>query len=295
MTKSVVMVGGGHNGLICAAYLARAGYKVQVLEARNSVGGGASTVSFADEYRVSGLAHILHSLNLTVCQDLDLEKAGLRAGPSIDTISLDRQGRHLTLCVDAISADGLSQKDIEAYCTFKKEYRAYAKALDPLMMNKPPRLKDMDLGDKFTLAKIGWKLRFGLGANSMREFLRVGGINIYDVLNEVFDNERLKGAIAADAVIGHHMGPRTPTTVLTYLHRIRGEIQGGQTLPPGGMGQVVQAISEAANRFGVSIRSGEKVRRILVKEGKATGIELLNGEQIDADIVVSNADSRCRT
>ena len=82
-----------------------------------------------------------------------------------------------------------------------------------MTMNKPPRLKDMDRKDKFTLARLGWSLRFGLGAASMSEFLRVGGINIYDVLNETFDDPQLKGAIAADAVIGHHMGPRTPTTV----------------------------------------------------------------------------------
>jgi|TARA_B100002003_G_scaffold235193_1_gene249878 phytoene dehydrogenase-like protein len=292
MTRSVVIVGAGHNGLICAAYLAKSGYEVTVLEARDRVGGGASTVSFADGYSVSGLAHILHSLSSKVCRELNLAGSGLEAGPPVDTISLDRQGQHLTLGANTVTGDGVSQKDVEAYRDFKKEFRTYAAALDPLMMNKPPRLKDMDSQDKFTLAKIGWKLRFGLGAKSMREFLRVGGINIYDVLNEIFDNETLKGAIALDAVLGHHMGPRTPNTVLTYLHRVRGENQGLQTLPPGGMGQVTQAISDAAHGFGASIRPGEKVKRILVNDGKASGVELFSGEQLHADIVVSNADAK---
>ena len=291
-SRSVVIVGGGHNGLVCATYLSRAGYSVQILEARESVGGGAATHSFAEGYRVSGLAHILHSLNPRVCKDLKLVEAGLQAGPAIETITLDRQQRHLTLGLHNVSGEGLSADDSTAYTAFKKEFVAYAAALEPLTMNKPPRLKDMDNRDKFTLAKLGWKLRFGLGASSMSEFLRVGGINIYDVLNETFDDPRLQGAIAADAVIGHHMGPRTPTTVLTYLNRLRGETYGPQTLPPGGMGQVSQALAKAATDAGVVIRTGTKVQQILVADGRATGVQLDSGERIDAAMVVSNADAK---
>ncbi len=292
LSKSVIIVGGGHNGLVCATYLARAGYMVQVLEARDTIGGGASTTSFADGYKVSGLAHILYSLSPKVCKDLNLEMAGLKPGAAIDTISLDQSGQHLTLGMNKISGSGLAEEDIKAYTAFKNEFRSYAKILEPLMMNKPPRLKDMDLKDKFTLAKIGWKLRFGLGANAMREILRVGGINIYDVLNEEFDSPQIKGAIAADAVIGHHMGPRTPTTVLTYLYRLWGETHGPQSLPPGGMGQVVDALSVAATKAGVTIQTGAKVKQIIISDGKATGVQLQSGEQLDAAIVVSNADAK---
>jgi phytoene dehydrogenase-like protein len=291
-SNSVVIVGAGHNGLVCASYLARAGYSVQVLEARESVGGGAATHSFAPGYQVSGLAHILHSLNPKVCKDLKLTAAGLQAGPAIETIALDRHQQHLTLGLNQASGEGLSADDRVAYTRFKKEFVAYARALEPLTMNKPPRLKDMDHRDKFTLAKLGWKLRFGLGASSMSEFLRVGGINIYDVLNEAFDDPRLKGAIAADAVIGHHMGPRTPTTVLTYLNRLRGETYGPQTLPPGGMGQISKALAAAATDAGVAIRTGAKVAQILVTDGKATGVQLQSGELIEAAMVISNADAK---
>lgn len=294
MTKSssVIIVGGGHNGLVCASYLAQAGLQVQVLEARDTVGGGASTHSFAEGFQVSGLAHVLHSLNPKVCKDLKLDAAGLQPGPAIDTIALDANGRHLTLTMDTVSGDGISAAESAAYTAFKQEFRAYAGAMEPLTMNKAPRLKDMDFKDKTTLAKLGWKLRFGLGAASMSEFFRVGGINIYDVLNEVFDEPAIKGAIAVDAVMGQHMGPRTPTTVLTYLNHLRGETYGPQTLPPGGMGQMAQTLAAAASAAGVNLRTGAKVTQIMVSDGRATGVTLASGEQLEASMVISNADAK---
>ena len=291
-SRTMIVIGGGHNGLICAAYLARAGHDVQVLEANEAVGGGASTHAIAAGYRVSGLAHVLHALSPKVCRDLDLATAGLMVGEPIDTISLGRDGRHLTLGASELSGIDLSQTDIDAYREFKKEFRNYAGALESLMMNKPPRLKNMDRRDKITLASLGWKLRFGLGADPMAEFLRVGGINIHDVLNEAFVDPRIKGALAVDAVLGHHMGPRTPGTVLTYLHKLRGEIYGSQTLPPGGMGQVATALSEAVTQAGASIRTGARVTQVIVSDGRVTGVELQSGERISADVVISNADAK---
>lgn len=291
-SKSVLVIGGGHNGLVCASYLAKAGYRVDILEARTALGGGAASSDFAEGYRVSSLAHILHSLSPQVRSDLKLDAVGFDAGDSIDTIALDRQGQHLTLGIDTVAGADLSAADVEAYGRFKREFIGYAKALEPLMMNKPPRLKDMDRRDKITLAKLGWQLRFGLGKTSMREFLRVGGINIYDVLNEVFDSPLLKGAIALDAVMGQHMGPRTPNTVLTYLHRLWGETHSRQSLPTGGMGSIAKALERAAAKAGVSMRTNAKVQRIIVDDGTAVGVELASGEQLYADIVISNADAK---
>lgn len=291
-SRSAIIIGGGHNGLVCATYLAKAGYRVQIIEARETVGGGASTREFSEGFLVSGLAHVLHPFNQKLIRELGLGAKGRKPGASIDTISLDREGRHLTLATDGVSGAGLSDADVRAYSIFKREFRSYAKALDPMMMNKPPRLKDMDKRDKFTLATLGWKLRFGLGTKSMREFLRVGGINIYDVLNEVFDDPQLKGAIAADAVIGHHMGPRTPWSVLSYLYRLRGELHGPQTLPAGGMGAIANSLASAAEKAGVQIRTGARVQRIVVTDDRASGVELQSGEHIEADVVISNADAK---
>jgi len=290
--KAILIIGGGHNGLVCATYLARAGYQVQVLEARETAGGGAAGHQFAEGYQISGLAHVLHPLNPTIIKDLGLAKAGLVSGKAINTISLDRDGRHLTLDINTVKGTGLSCDDAAAYTAFKAEFHAYARALEPLTMNKPPRLKDMDRKDMFTLGKLGWALRFGLGGASMSEFLRIGGINIYDVLNETIDDPQLKGAIAADAIIGHHMGPRTPTTVLTYLNRLRGETYGPHTLPVSGTGNITAVLVNAATKAGVEIRTGAKVQQILVTHGKATGVQLQSGEQLMADIIVSNADAK---
>ena len=120
MTKpqTVVVIGGGHNGLVCATYLAKAGHKVQLIEARDELGGGASTRTFAEGFKVSGLAHVLHSLNPKVCKDLKLSAAGLDIGATVDTIALDRAGRHLTLAVNQVSGDGLSAEDVSAYSSF---------------------------------------------------------------------------------------------------------------------------------------------------------------------------------
>ena len=122
--QSAIIVGAGHNGLVCAGYLARAGLQVQVLEARATVGGAASTTDFGQGYRVSGLAHILHSFSPKVVKDLGLIDAGLDAGPAIDTISLDREGKHIRLGMNDVSGAGLTEEDIASYSAFKNEFRS---------------------------------------------------------------------------------------------------------------------------------------------------------------------------
>lgn len=287
-SRSVIVVGGGHNGLVCATYLARAGYSVDLIEARDTVGGAASSYSFAEGYRTPGLAHVIYGLNQKICRDLNIDLSTMIA--DVDTIALDLDGDHITLQRDQVLGAHLSSQDHSAFKAFKGEFRAYAKALEPLMMNTPPRLKDMDRGDKFTLAKLGWSLRFGLGAESMREFLRVGGINIYDVLNELFDSPALKGALSADAVLGQHMGPRTPNTVLTFLHRLWGEHQNQLSLSATSL--IADKLEAAARSVGVRIKTRAPVKRILVENECTCGVELASGERLSGDIVVSNADAK---
>jgi len=288
MTKrTIIIIGAGHNGLICATYLAKAGHDVTILEARNKVGGSIATREFAKGFKVPGLAHLSYPLHSKIVGELGLK---LTTGSPVETISLDADGNHLILGSNQVSGSNLSTTDKQAYAAFKKEFSSYAKALTPLMLNKPPRLKDMDRKDKMTLAKIGWKLRFGLGTDSLRDFLRVGGINIYDVLNEEFESEALKGAIAFDACLGHHMGPRTPTTVLTYVQRLFGETEKGQLtkLTPG----LCTALQARAEQAGVRIQTRAKVENIIVNDGRATSVRLAGGEEMEADLVISNADAK---
>ena len=204
MTKrpSVIVIGSGHNGMVCSNYLAMAGYQVDVMEAKESFGGAAGEFEFAKDFRAPGLVNAAYGLNRKIYKDLKLSPQSEKAPKKIDCVALDVKGQHLILTPDGVSGHKISEADIGAYKKFKKEFTSYAKALDPLMTERPPRLKNMDRKDKKTLARLGWNLRFGLGTDSMREFLRVGGINIYDVLNEYFESRHLKAALAVDAVMG---------------------------------------------------------------------------------------------
>ena len=291
----VVVVGGGHNGLVCATYLAEGKRKVLVIEAADDVGGAAATRSFAPDFRVSSCAHLLFMLHPKIMSDLDLTRgAEALAFRPVDTVALDPGGQHIRIAKDNVSGARLAAEDIAAYPAFKKRVRAHAAALAPIMTKKPPRLVNGDWADTMTLAKLGKDVRFGLGKEGMRDFLRIAGINIFDVLNEVFDDDLLKGALSLDAVLGTHMGPRTPNTMLNYLYRLTGEIDGafgGPAIPVGGMGAVGRVLAARARDGGAKIRNGARVSRIVVENGKAVGVEV-DGERIDAATVVSNADPK---
>ena len=286
----VIIIGAGHNGLVCAAYLARAGMDVLVLESGDSTGGMAAPRALSNDYHFPGLAHVTYPISPTIRKDLKLDRFGYVPGKAIDTIALDANGEHLTISANAISGNRLGAADIEAYPEFRRQYLAFAKSLSPLFNNKPPRLKDMGLRDTATLAKLGWNIRVGLGRESMYEFLRVAAINIYDVLSETFDSEQLQGALAVDAVMGSAMGPRTPGTVLTWLQRLFGELNGAPSLHSGE--QLVNALTQSAENAGTVIRCNTRVRKILVEDSKAFGVELDDGELVKARVVVSNADPR---
>jgi len=287
-----IIIGAGHNGLVCGTYLARSGLNVLFLEARNEVGGMASANAIDDDYHIPGLAHTTYPVCPRIRKDLKLDKFGYATGKAVETIALAEDGRHLCIGDRNVSGQDLSDGDVAAYAQLKNDYLDYAKAMRPMYENRPPRLKNMDFADKSTLAKLGWNIRFGLGRESMYEFLRVAAINIYDVLEESFDDERLKGALAADAVIGHNMGPRSPGTVLTWLSRLYGETIGPLSVVSGGRSQLGQALLQAAEASGASVRLGAKVKKILVENGKAFGVELADGEIVKAKTIVSNADPR---
>jgi len=294
MTERIdaIIIGAGHNGLVCAGYLARTGMKVLCLESAESAGGMSAPRTIGDAYHFPGLAHAAYPLAAAIRRDLKLEQFGYVPGNAVDTVALDANGNHLTIGASGVSGDGLSESDEKAYPAFKKQYLAFAKAVRPLFDNKPPRLKDMAFADKTTLAKLGWNIRMGLGRESMNEFLRVAAINIFDVLNESFDDDRLKGAIAVDAVMGNAMGPRTPGTVLTWLQRLQGELNGSLSLQSGGQSQLVHALTQSAEDAGVTVRVNAHVAKILVENDRAFGVELSGGEMLKAGIIISNADPR---
>lgn len=281
-----IVVGAGHNGLVCAALLAKAGKSVLVLEANTQVGGAAVTREFADGYSVSACAHLLYQLQPEVRKELRLKPA--LSSDNMTTIALAEDGEHVRLSGDSVA--GVSEDDIVSYREFRRRMTRFSDLLRKYLNRAPPRLGSKDPTDLMTLGQLGFDIR-RMGKEDMREFLRLIGMNIYDELDERFDSPLLKGAISLDAVLGTHLGPRSPNTIMTYLYRLAGD-HGRAATPKGGMGRVSDQLAHAARSAGATIRTAMPVRRIVVENGRVTGVESEDGTRFDSYKVISNADPK---
>jgi phytoene dehydrogenase-like protein len=281
-----IVVGGGHNGLVCSALLARSGKQVLLLEANDQVGGAAVTREFADGYSVSACAHLLYNLQPSVRKDLRISPK--LASEDMTTIALDNDGEHVRIKGNSVT--GAKEGDAETYKAFYKRMTRFADLLKKFFNKTPPRLGTKDFKDLVTLGQLGFDVR-RLGKEEMQAFLRLIGMNIHDEVVERFDCPVLKGAISLDAVLGTHLGPRSPNTIMTYLYRLAGD-HGRIASPAGGMGSVSDELARAARDAGVTIRTGKPVKRIIVENGRVTGVETEDGKRFDSLTVVSNADPK---
>jgi phytoene dehydrogenase-like protein len=291
--NKVIIIGGGHNGLVCAAYLARAGKPVTVLEASEQLGGVAATREFAPGFKAS-CAHLLYLLDDSISKDLGLASHGLSmAASELDSIALDENGEHIRFNARTVEGNGVSAEEQAAYREYRRFMSKFAGVIGALHNQVPPRITEKR-GDLVALAKLALKIRL-LGRDDMREFLRIAGINIYDVLKENFDNPLLKGALSMDALLGAFSGPRSNNSVFTALHRMSGNnggAAGDLSIAAGGMGAVSEALAAAARRAGAEIRTGTSVSGIEMDGLEVCGVRLQDGETLSAGTVVSNADPK---
>jgi phytoene dehydrogenase-like protein len=289
----VVIIGAGHNGLVCAAYLAKAGREVIVLEASDRVGGGAITREFARGYRVSACAHLSYLLDPGIARELRLGEHGLKSARSdLRTVALSEDGYHLVFKGSVLESGTVSDADRAALGGYYDRLLRFAGVLGKQHNRRPPLLGGGGRSELMAAALLGLDMR-RLGKADMREFLRVAGINIFDVLEETFESPLLKGALALDAVLGTNLAPRSNNSVLALLHRLSGQatgVTGGLSIPEGGLGAVSEALAKAATESGATVRLGAPVTRITLQGGQVSGVELENGEQVSAGTVVSNAD-----
>jgi phytoene dehydrogenase-like protein len=297
-TRDVVIVGGGHNGLVTAFYLAKAGFKPLVLERRAQPGGAAITEEFHPGFRGSILAHTAGPIRADILADMQLERHGLKLiSPDISTVALSPDGRALPLYNDprraAQEIGKFSQKDAARYPEFQESLGRVGKVIGEALRLPPPNIDDPSKGDLWGMLQTGRSIR-KLGKKNMYRLLRWGPMAVADLVAEFFETELLRATIAARGIFGTFLGPWSAGSSLVLL--IRGAADshpaGSAWFAQGGMGAVTQAMAAAAKQAGAEIRSGAEVIEIRVKDGVATGVILSNGEEIQGRAVISNADPK---
>jgi phytoene dehydrogenase-like protein len=294
-----VVVGAGHNGLTTAAYLAKTGRSVLVLERRERVGGILDTIELAAGVRVPGVVHTVGRLRRSVIHDLGLVKQGLvTVEPGVRVFAPQPEGPPLTLWSDAArTADDLrvrSPADAEAYPGFDKKVRSLASFLSYLHAITPPDVKDPSLADALNGLKLGNAFR-RLGKRPGREATRAIPMAIADYVAEAFESDALRGAIASRAVQYTAMGPWSAGTTAVLLADSAGNdggAPGQSTIARGGPGALAEVLAHAARGFGAEIRTSSEVVGVSVERHRATGVVLADGSEIRARAVVTAIDPK---
>jgi len=294
----VIIVGGGHNGLVSAAYFARSGARTLVLEARDKVGGAADTSApFADhpEIQVSTYSYVMAVMPRFIIQDLELERYGYRVaevalsghpmpdGRTLETWHTDPRRTHESMA-------RFSKRDADIYPQWQAWLEEAGKVVAPLLMQIPPRIGSLAPGDLLDQARLAWKLR-KLGTRGVADLTRLFSMSVTDLIDRWFESDEVKGAIAEGGVIGTWGGPDEPGTAYVLLHTAMADVDGGDLdtwgYPHGGMGAVARAIRLSAEAAGSRVRTNARVARILTRDGEVQGVALASGEELRAPVVVS--------
>jgi phytoene dehydrogenase-like protein len=300
-THDAIIIGGGHNGLVCAAYLGMAGLKVKVLERRAVVGGAAVTEEFYPGFRNSVAAYTVSLLNPKVIRDLRLHDHGLRI--------VERRAQNFLPTLDGrylLAAEGkterevarFSRRDAEQLDAFNREIDTGADVLRDLVLQAPPNLTTgrslRGLGELMKAGKLGNRLR-RLSTENLRVILDLFTKSAGDYLDQWFEGDLIKALFGFDAVVGNYASPYTPGTAYVLLHHAFGEVNGKRRVwghAIGGMGAITQAMAKAAASHGVEIETGAAVREVVIEREHACGVVLADGRVIRGQVVAANVNPR---
>ena len=293
-----IVIGAGHNGLVHAAYLARAGKRVVVLEQRERVGGAAVTEEIFPGFKFSVFSYVVSLLRPEIIRELELPRHGLHILPLESTLTPLPGGDYFAAWSDHDQTRRElarhSLRDAEAMDEFGRLLHHMAMAVKPILGLIPPDPTSLSPRDLFGLLKLGRHFH-GLGGERFHALYKLMTMSSADFLDEWFETEGLKATKSASGIIGTFLGPRSPGTAYVLLHHYMGEIDGAFRawgFAKGGTGAVSEAIASAARAAGAEIRTDARVARVIVKGGRAAGVALANGDELTARAVVSSLDPR---
>jgi phytoene dehydrogenase-like protein len=298
-----IVVGGGHNGLVAAAYLARSGARTVVLESRSTTGGAATTEApwpEAPDIKVTRLSYVMSLMPPTIIDDLQLNRHGYRVHPMGPYYQAYPDGGSLTLHEHDLKRNHAeiakwSRKDADAMEGWDAWLAGLADVLGPLLMTVPPNIGSHQPGDLAGTLRLAWRNR-GLDVRTVGDVTRLMTMSIADLLDDWFESPQVKGALAVNGVIGTWAGPHEPGTAYVMAHHSIGDVGDGKLgswgFPQGGMGGVSAAIRRSAESFGAEIRTDARVERLLVNGGRVQGAVLIDGTELRAPVVVTSLHPR---
>ena len=293
-----IIIGGGHNGLVSGAYFAREGARAVVLEARDKTGGAADTSApFADhpDINVTTYSYVMSLMPPTIIRELRLKQFGYDVTPFGPYFQAYPDGRAVTVYPDdaAKSYDSIAQfskTDADTLPKWEAWLKQVADILGPIMLHVPPKAGSLSAADLIPQMQTAWKMR-KLGVRGVADVTRLFTMSVTDLLNDWFESDAVKGMLTVNGVIGTWAGPDEPGTAYVMLHHSIGDVGDGHLgswgYQQGGMGGVSDSIRKAAEAFGCEIRTGARVKKIVVRNGRAVGVVLENGDELRAPVVVS--------
>jgi len=291
-----IIIGGGHNGLVAAAYLARAGRKVLVLERRELVGGATITEEIIPGFKFTEFSYVVSLLRPEIIRDLKLPQHGLKILPLPSTWTPTDDGDYIAGWDDHDTTRREiyrhSPKDAEAYDEYARRMARIAKAIKPILSMLPPDPTSLHPKDLMGLMKLG-QFAASLTEKELYGLAKIMTQSAADMLEEWFETPALLGTKSASGIIGTFLGPRSPSTAYVLLHHYMGEIDGAFRawgFSKGGTGGIAEAIANSARAFGAEIRVNATAKQVIVKNGRAVGVALENGEEVYGKAVLSSAD-----